>query len=249
MIEVIRKHQASSTSARAVLLTALLLAQALGAASADPALKPETEDLAAGFLNPPNSARPRVWWHWMNGNITRDGIDKDLTWMQRVGIGGVQNFDVGLATRQIVDQRLTFMTPPWRDAFRFAAGRAQQLGLEMTIAASPGWSETGGPWVTPADAMKKLVWSETAVVGGKHFRGSLPAPPNVTGPYQDFALSNAKHTYYADAAVVAYPDEEWGTPPIPRYASASGQTIPPYAKPGSPNASFILFASRTFRRS
>jgi len=145
--------------------------------------------------------------------------------MQRVCIGGVQNFDVGLATRQIVDQRLTFMTPPWRDAFRFAAGRAQQLGLEMTIAASPGWSETGGPWVTPADAMKKLVWSETVVVGGKHFRGSLPAPPSVTGPYQNFALSNAKHTYYADAAVVAYPDEEWSTPPIPHYASASGPNL------------------------
>ena len=47
------------------------------------------DDLADGFRNPPQSARPRVWWHWMNGNVTKDGIDKDLDWMARIGIGGV----------------------------------------------------------------------------------------------------------------------------------------------------------------
>jgi hypothetical protein len=224
-MEVIRMHQSSGTSGLAVLLVSLLLTQSFEVSSADAAPKPAPDGLTAGFLEPPNSARPRVWWHWMNGNITREGIDKDLTWMQRIGIGGVQSFDIGLATRQVVDQRLTYMTQPWRDAFRFAAGRAQQLGLEMTIAASPGWSETGGPWVKPADAMKKLVWSETSVVGGKRFHASLPAPPSVTGPYQDFALSNAKQTYYADVSVVAFPEDEWGGTPTPRYASASGQTL------------------------
>ena len=53
----------------------------------------QTDTLRAGFVSPPQSARPRVWWHWMNGNISRDGIYKDLTWMHRVGIGGVHIFD------------------------------------------------------------------------------------------------------------------------------------------------------------
>ncbi len=104
--------------------------------------------LARGFQNPPASAKPRVWWHWMNGNITKEGIKADLEWMKRVGIGGFQNFDAGLNTPQIVEKRLVYMTPEWKDAFKYTATLADQLGLEMAIAGSPGWSESGGPWVT-----------------------------------------------------------------------------------------------------
>ena len=57
------------------------------------------------FRNPPSEARPRVWWHWMNGNITTDGIRKDFDWMQRIGIGGFQNFDAALSTPQVVEKR------------------------------------------------------------------------------------------------------------------------------------------------
>ena len=71
--------------------------------------------MEANFKNPPDSAKPRVWWHWMNGNVTKDGIQKDLAWMNRTGIGGFQNFDAGLATPQIVEKRLIFMTPEWQD--------------------------------------------------------------------------------------------------------------------------------------
>src|SRR5919202_1727174 len=77
-----------------------------------------TNTLLKNFQSPGNAARPRVWWHWMNGNITQDGIRKDLLWMQRSGIGGFQNFDANLATPQIVDRRLTYMTPEWKEAFR-----------------------------------------------------------------------------------------------------------------------------------
>jgi hypothetical protein len=60
------------------------------------------EPLKSGFENPPESARPRVWWHWMNGNITKEGIKLDLEWMHRVGIAGFQNFDATLDTPQVV---------------------------------------------------------------------------------------------------------------------------------------------------
>jgi hypothetical protein len=111
------------------------------------------------------------------------------------------------------------MTPEWKDAFRYAAGLADELGLEMAIASSPGWSETGGPWVKPAQAMKKLVWSETRVTGMKKFTGTLLKPPAVTGPFQavphrpDIPLPGSESAplpeYHADAAVVAYrlPDQ------------------------------------------
>ena len=124
--------------------------------------------------NPPNEAKPRVWWHWMNGNITKEGIRLDLEWMKRVGIGGFQNFDASLFPDKVVDQRLVYMTPEWKEAFLYATTLADQLGLEEAIAGSPGWSESGGPWVTPAQAMKKLVWSETRVEGGRRFTGISP---------------------------------------------------------------------------
>jgi hypothetical protein len=157
---------------------ALVGAWIVSAQSADDAL-------VRGFKDPPASARPRVWWHWMSGNITKEGIKADLEWMKRVGIAGFQNFDAGLNTPQIVAKRLVYMTPEWKDAFKYAATLADELGLEMAIAGSPGWSESGGPWVTPAQAMKKYVWSETRIEGGRPFTGALPKPPSTTGPYQN----------------------------------------------------------------
>ncbi|MDE2301176.1 MAG: glycoside hydrolase [Sphingomonadales bacterium] len=169
---------------KTVLLPLLLAATAAPALAGTPAA-----DLEAQFRDPPMSARPRVWWHWMNGNITGDGIARDLAWMQAVGLGGVQNFDANLSTPQIVDHRLIYMTPEWKDAFRFAVSEADRRGLEFGIASSPGWSETGGPWVPPEDGLKKLVWSETLVAPGKTFHGALAAPPVVTGPFQSQAAA------------------------------------------------------------
>ena len=167
------------------------------------------DSLLRGFQDPPDSAKPRVWWHWMSGNISKEGIKADLEWMKRTGIAGFQNFDAALNTPQIVDKRLVYMTPEWKDAFRYATTLAGQLGLEMAIAGSPGWSESGGPWVSPAQAMKKYVWTETRVDGGRPFTGSLPKPPSVNGAYQNQAGSvragaPAPGEFYADAVVVAY---------------------------------------------
>ena len=152
------------------------------------AQKPVTDPLADGFRNPPNAARPRVWWHWMDGNITKEGIALDLEWLHRAGIGGVTLFDAALGGRQVVDKRLVYMTPEWQDAIRYAVRTADSLGLDVTIATSAGWSETGGPWVKPADAMKKLVWSETLVEGGAPLTTPLAHPPTVNGPFQQVAL-------------------------------------------------------------
>ncbi len=177
---------------------------------------PVQTSLEEGFRNPPNSAKPRVWWHWMNGNVTKEGIQADLEWMDRIGIGGFQNFDAGLASPQIVDQRLVYMTPEWKDAFQFTTTLADELGLEMAIAGSPGWSESGGPWVLPEQAMKKYVWSVTRVEGGQPFTGTLAHPPTATGSFQNigsgggggFSMTGEESApppeYYADAVVVAY---------------------------------------------
>src|SRR5215475_3023950 len=182
--------------------------------------------LEDGFRNPPDSAKPRVWWHWLNGNVTKEGITADLEWMKRVNIGGMQMFDGNLNTPVFVNKKLVWMTPEWKDAFRHAGAEADRLGLEMSMAASGGWSETAGPWVKPEEAMKKVVWSEVVVTGPKKFRETLPHPPTNNGriqnipvpPEQDFPpadMPGAKQqaklpaaapdpTFYADTAVVAF---------------------------------------------
>jgi hypothetical protein len=196
----------------------------------------EADPLASGFANPPDSAKPRVWWHWMNGNITKEGIQLDLEWMKRIGIGGFQNFDAALNTPKLVENRLVYMTPEWKDAFLYATKLADQLGLEEAIAGSPGWSESGGPWVKPSQAMKKFVWSETQVQGGKPFSGVLPKPPAIAGPIQnipivDFLALFSGQTpvvppeYYKDSSVIAFRLPESDIPMAelqPKVTSSSG---------------------------
>ena len=184
------------------------MALLLGVSTA--AAQSKRDPLKSGFENPPEGARPRVWWHWMNGNITKEGIKLDLEWMHRVGLGGFQNFDAALSTPQVVAKRLAYMTPEWKDAFKYATILADQLGLEEAIAGSPGWSESGGPWVPGSQGMKKYVWSETRVEGGKPFTGTLAHPPSNTGAFQNLGIEDedSQHfkapQFYADCAVIAY---------------------------------------------
>lgn len=165
------------------------------------------------FETPPDSAKPRLWWHWMAGNVTKDGIEKDLAWMHRVGIGGLQNFDAELYAPRIIEPRVNYMSPEWAKLFGYAVDTATNYGMEFGIAASPGWSETGGPWVQPKDGMKKLVWSVTDIsTDDKSIK--LTHPPTNTGIYKDYGLATsfgadhgaeAKHNYYDDVAVLAFP--------------------------------------------
>ncbi len=166
-----------------------------------------------GFRNPPAAARPYVWWHWMNGNVTADGARLDLEWMKRAGIGGVQLFEGNLFTPQLVAKRLVWMSPDWQQALRESVATANRLGLEFGIATSPGWSSTGAPFVAPDEAMKKLVWSETRLRDGRHSSVRLPSPPSVAGPFQDIASSAELAPFYRDTVVLAFPD---AAPPTSR---------------------------------
>lgn len=154
--------------------------------------------LANGFKNPPKQAKPRTWWHWTNSNITKEGITKDLEWMKRAGIGGMQLADVASGQGQTVEKKILFGSPEWLDAVKHAASEALRLNLEMTIFSSAGWSLTGGPWVKPEQAMKKLVWSETDIEGPKKYSAVLPLPPSCEGPIGNLARSTGPNqpTFY-----------------------------------------------------
>jgi hypothetical protein len=214
-------------------LTGTALGFILASGIAQPA-EVGTDPLQAAFVTPPAVARPRVWWHWVNGNVTEEGIRLDLEWMKRVGIGGVQSVEAAFATPPQVPQPLRWLSPEWVAAMRTTVSLTQALGLEVTLSSSPGWSETGGPWVQPREAMKKLVWSETAIEGGRRFTGRLASPPTTTGLFQDIPLRDpftpgseavTKPTFYADVAVIGYRAPRAEVPPDalkPTITSSSG---------------------------
>ncbi len=148
------------------------------------------DGLADRFRTPPDEARPQVWWHWMNGNVTKEGITADLEAMKAIGIGGAHIFDVEIG---IPKGSIDFNTSEWFDHVRWAAREAKRLGIELGLSNCSGFSSSGGPWVTPEDSMKKLVWTEVGVRGGAAGWGQ-PALPI-------FAETNG---FYRDVAVVAF---------------------------------------------
>ena len=102
----------------------------------------QTDPLADGFRLPPDTARPHVWWHWMNGNVDSDGARLDLEWMKRIGIGGVHLFEAGMGAPLLVPERRVYMSPPWRAALKSSVETSDRLGLPLGIATSGGWSAT-----------------------------------------------------------------------------------------------------------
>ena len=132
-----------------------------------------TDQLRDGFKNPPDSARPGVYWYFMDGNLSREGMTKDLESMKSAGIGHVLFLEVNVGVpRGEVD----FLSEEWQDLFEHAVREAERLGIEVTMGSGPGWAGSGGPWVNPEQSMRHLVASTTTVQGHAEFNGKLQIP-------------------------------------------------------------------------
>jgi len=142
------------------------------------------DDLAAGFHTPPDSAKPWAYWWWLNGNVTKEGITKDLEEMKRQGINGVLVFHAGEGKTPVGPQ---FLSPEWHELFRHALREASRLGMELSANLCDGW-DSGGPWITQDEANKKLVYSELQVDGPKKLAQGLPMPPTLDQYYHDVAV-------------------------------------------------------------
>ena len=175
---------------------------------------PSSKEIESNFsVSVPQLAYPWVWWHWMDGNITKDGIRKDLLWMKGAGVAGFHQFDVGgRNTPQIVPDRVAYLSDQWKDAFSYAIRLADSLGIEAGVASCPGWSCTGGPWISREMAMKKLVWKTMEINGGGECTLTLPEPMTTVGKYLDAPYPDAAdiEPWYRDIAAVAVriPDED-----------------------------------------
>ncbi|MDR0844495.1 MAG: glycoside hydrolase family 2 [Tannerella sp.] len=167
----------------------------------------QSADLEADFLSPPDYVKPRVYWWWLEGNISMEGILSDLSEMKKVGIKGAVVFDAGSSSYNngapISYHNSVMNTPPgpgfmsdtWRDLFTYACQVADSLDLELSMNITSGWND-GGPWVTPEYAAKKMVWSELPVKGPQVCTEKLPLPAHLL-------KTDDGGTFYRPVAVLA----------------------------------------------
>ena len=187
-----------------------LLSPALSAFAAMLSL---AEDLERDFADPPDCARPGVYWYFMDGNQDREAMTTDLEAMHRAGLRKALFLEVNIGVpRGPVD----FMSATWQENFAHAVRTADRVGLEIILGTGPGWSGAGGPWVGPARSMQHLCASAVRVTGPGPFTAVLPVPaPRAPSPFAGLSpeLAAERQDWHADVAVLAFPTPAIETEP------------------------------------
>ncbi|MCL2661089.1 MAG: hypothetical protein FWD64_11315, partial [Acidobacteriaceae bacterium] len=149
-----------------------------GAISADTPLRPKSLE-----INP--DARPWVYWFWFNGNFTREAITHDLEAMHEIGIGGVLVSCIDGGARP---GPVKYMSPEWMQLTSHCIAEADRLDMQVDVSNCEGYTDAGGPWITPEMATQKLTWQEIRIEGGQTISRSLEKPPTLDDYYRDIAL-------------------------------------------------------------
>jgi hypothetical protein len=143
-------------------------------------------NLEKGFVTPPDSIQTSVYWYWISDNISKEGVIKDLQSMKAIGINRAFIGNIGLGEPY---GKVKLFTEEWWEILHAALKTATELNIEIGIFNSPGWSQSGGPWVKPSQAMRYLSSSSVQVKGGSRITAKLTKP----------------HADFQDVRVVAFP--------------------------------------------
>jgi hypothetical protein len=164
------------------------------------------DDLKQSFINPPDSARPGVYWYFMDGNLDRDAMTADLESMKKAGLGYVLFLEVNVGLPR---GKVGFLSEEWQDLYKHAVREAERLGIRVILGSGPGWAGSGGPWVSPAQSMVHLVASDTTVTGPNTFNSMLPLPLPKKPFFEEASLTQTlkdlRDKWYEDVVVLAFP--------------------------------------------
>ncbi|NUM53809.1 MAG: glycoside hydrolase family 2 [Candidatus Hydrogenedentes bacterium] len=144
-----------------------------------------SDALEKRFTDPPEDTKPRCYWYWMDGLVSREGITKDLEAMRRAGIGGAYIGVISGQSGVSRDAPCKALSEEWWGYIDHAIREAGRIGIGIGVFNSPGWSQSGGPWVRPEQSMRHVSLPEIRVRGPQRFEDKLPAP---SGPFQDIAV-------------------------------------------------------------
>ncbi|MBP3269559.1 MAG: hypothetical protein J6L98_02665 [Bacteroidales bacterium] len=150
----------------------------------------------AAFKQPEKVFYPETWFHFIGGNVSKEGIDADLQAIAAAKISGVQWFHGYFGGPwPATGHQLTTLSPEWEEMVGYLGRKAKELGLRLTVQTCPGWSMAGGPWIQPENAMRTLVWSRTDIPAGQKVSDALPKGDTLTEAWKD----------YRDITVLAFP--------------------------------------------
>lgn len=155
----------------------------------------EGQDLASGFQSPDQSHRPETWFHLIGGNVDQRALSVDLESVAAAGFKGIQLFHGKGNAWPGVTPQIQTLSEKWDDMISHVADETERLGLQFTMQNCPGWAMSGGPWITPENAMRHLITSQTYVRGNQSSRVTLAQPQPSDEPWRD----------YHDVAVLAFP--------------------------------------------
>ena len=194
------KKETLYTSAGVLLLTLHALALSAQVAPILPPAEQRTQSFNAddqqSFIRPAKVYFPETWFHFIGGNVSKKGITADLEAIAGSGISGIELFHGQFGGPWPgVDTQITCLSPSWEDALLHTARECRRLGLRFTMQNCPGWAMSGGPWITPQNAMRHLAWSRTDISGGKPVTNSLTQPQPSQEGWRD----------YHDLMVLAFP--------------------------------------------
>lgn len=149
------------------------------------------------FKSPDKVFYPETWFHYIGGNVSIEGITKDLEAIASAGFSGVHLFHGQFGGPWPgVEPQITCLSPLWDGMVKHTAEECQRLGLRFTMQNCPGWAMAGGPWIKPSNAMRHLAWSRTDIEGnGMEMTQVLPIPQPSNEEWRD----------YNDIMVIAFP--------------------------------------------
>ncbi|GAA4800364.1 hypothetical protein GCM10023231_31420 [Olivibacter ginsenosidimutans] len=168
------------------------------------------------FLHPDRHYYPETWFHFIGGNVSKEGITADLEAIAAAKISGIQLFHGQFGGPWPgVSPQIACLSDSWDDLIAWTASECKRLNLQFTMQNCPGWSYAGGPWIEPSNAMRHLVQSRTDVVGGKAIHTRLEKPQPSNEDWRD----------YQDLFVLAFPTPEGdtGKPLVPIAVKSSLQ--------------------------
>lgn len=206
----------------------LLAAAALTAAMAITGACTSTEELARDFATPPETVQTGIYWYWISGNISEEGVVRDLHAMKRAGINRAFIGNIG-QDGLYTERNVLMMSDEWWKILHTALKTASELDIEIGIFNSPGWSQSGGPWVKPDEAMRYLASAQIEVEGPRHIETTIAA-----------------HTAdFEDVRTIAYPaPEEYASRPDAAIKTDFGADNAAAIADGDPATGITLPAGR-----
>lgn len=149
----------------------------------------KSDPIDKAFRQPGDNAKPWVFWYWMHGAISKAGITADLEAMKEVGIGGAYLMPIKDTTSKVpFAPTARQLTPEFWSMVKHAMQEAKRLKLQLGVHVSDGFALAGGPWISPAQSMQKLVWTKTYINGGSAEPINLSRPEDYKGFYKDVAV-------------------------------------------------------------